>query len=75
MKSTDYHKIDHDSVYMFIHDYDMPQNEVNEIIENIKGQNDGDLSVEDPESANRSHYHIGIPLNEQIGSFQSNYLQ
>ena len=59
---------------MFIHDYDMTQDEVNDMVENIKNQI-GDLSVEDPTSATRSHYHIGIPLNEQIGNFQSNYLQ
>lgn len=74
VKTTDYYKIDHTKFYVFIHDYDMDEDELNEIMDNIEANVDDSLTVDESDQLHRSHYHIGINIEEQLQSFQTNYL-
>lgn len=74
VKTTDYYKIDHTKFYVFIHDYDMDEDELNEIMDNIEANVDDSLTVDESNQLSRSHYHIGINIEEQLQSFQTNYL-
>lgn len=74
VKTTDYHKINHDSFYIFIHDYDISEKEINEIMDWIEEHNDESLTVDESDQMARSHYHIGVHIDEQLGCFENQYL-